>query len=94
MFRPEDSHSTKQKTMWGISDFHNISTTMASDVTHICKILMSKLDRKPESKQQLNIQNSLHRFENIPLLFEIVEILLQLWDFIPDLFAWGDILLS
>ena len=50
--RPEDSHSTKQKTMWGISDFHNLSTTMASDVTHICKILMSKLDRKPESKWQ------------------------------------------
>ena len=45
---------------------------MASDATHNRKNLMSKLDRKQESKLQLNIQNSLYRFENIPLLFEIV----------------------
>ena len=61
-----------QKTVWGISDFHNLSITMASDVTHnICKILMSKTWQKNQ-KGNSNIINSLHRFENIPLLFEIV----------------------
>lgn len=32
--------------MWGISDFHNWSTTIASDVTHLSKILTSELNRK------------------------------------------------
>ena len=44
--RPRDSHNTNQKTVCGISDFHNLSTTVASDVTHIRKISMSNLIRK------------------------------------------------
>ena len=50
--RPEDSHNTNQKSVWGISDFHNLSITVASDVTHNRKTLMSKLDRKHDSKLQ------------------------------------------
>ena len=52
--RPKDSHNNNQKNVWGISDFHNLSITMASDVTHIItvKFWWTNLTEKPERKQQ------------------------------------------
>ena len=37
----------------GISNFHNLSTAMASDVPHISKIWMSKPDRK--TREQMTV---------------------------------------
>ena len=48
---------------------------MASDVTHN-KNFDEQTWQKNQRANDSNIQNSLHRFENMPLLFEIV------WNFI------------
>ena len=49
----------------------NLPLTIAFDVTHLGKIMTSKLDRKPERKQHNNYLNFLYSFENIPIMFEI-----------------------
>ena len=48
----------------------DLPLTIAFDVTHLGKILTSKLDRKPERKQH-DYPNFLYSFENIPIMFEI-----------------------
>lgn len=49
----------------------DLPLTIAFDVTHLGKIMTSKLDRKPERKQHNNYPNFLYSFENIPIMFEI-----------------------
>ena len=70
--RPEDFHNTNQKTAWGFSDFHYLSTTMASDVTHIGK--MGKLDRK--TRKQVKVISKICYTD-----LKIYHSCLKLWNF-------------
>ena len=79
--RPRDPHNTNQKTMWGISHFHNLFTAMASDVTHISKILMSELDRKTRKQMTVIFKIPFTNLKTYPSCLKLCEILLERWDF-------------
>ena len=70
--RPEDSHNTIKETIWGISDFRNWPTTIASDVTHLSKNFDEWTWQENQKGNNRIIKNSLYSFENIPIILEIV----------------------
>lgn len=67
---------------------------MALDVTHISKILMTKPDRKTRKKMTVIFKICYTELKIYLSCLKLCEILLEWQDFIPDLFVWGDILLS
>ena len=66
-----------QKTVLGISNFHNFPTAMASDGTCISEVLMSKLDRKTRKQMTLISKIPFTDLKIYPSCLKLSKILLE-----------------
>ena len=68
---------SNQKRVWGTSNFQNLPTAMTLDVTHISKILMSKLDRKTRKQMTVIFKIPYTDLKIYPSCLKFCEILLE-----------------